>query len=114
MCVTVIRDKFIGARTQWGVGGTFPVSVEKGAKVTDVRIMNFHNTFTQPVSAYVSGLYELIIPSQNIDGKIIEGRCAVDQVNGHGGKSVDEGGITVHYTITDPATGTVSTVNAYW
>lgn len=114
MCVTVLRDQFIGVHAQSGASGTFPVSVEKDTKVTDVRIMNFHNTFTQPINAYVSGLSELIIPAQNIDGKIIEGRCHGDLGTGGGGVKRHESTIFVHYTITDPATGTVSTVNTYW
>jgi hypothetical protein len=108
-CGTISRNKFIGNWSQSGSGSLtiatqFPVSVQPAEAINSVSIVNFNNTFVNPINAFVSGADSLIIPAQQIDGKTVEGFCFY----------VANNNISVHYTIIDGTTGIVQTIDARW
>jgi len=70
-CETVMRDKFKGVFVVLEKGSVsntaqYSVSVEPGTAVTDIKIKNFGNRFTDPVEAYVKG-DTLYIPQKTYD-----------------------------------------------
>jgi hypothetical protein len=111
-CQTASRQKFIGNWTQTRNNGTqFIVNAFEGSGVHDVVLNNFNGNFSQPVSAYESHSDSLIIPTQGTPNGVVAGY-------GVYAKAISNptvyGNITLHYTITDPTTGTVTTVDTIW
>lgn len=78
-CETITRNKFVGF---WSVKeqGTisplrqYPLSIENDSAVTGVLIKNLYNFFSgQKVRAYIQG-DTLIIPNQQLMGKVVFGK----------------------------------------
>ncbi len=107
-CATNWRQKFFGNWQQTPLAGTIPaeqfaISIGNGATYSDVKIINFDNYFTLPVSGYMSSSDSLIIPSQVLEGVTVSGVAYYKSANN----------ILVNYTTTS-ATGVIKTVSATW
>jgi hypothetical protein len=59
------------------------------------------------VNGYVSGSDSLIIPAQELEGKTVQG---VLHITGSDPRAADY--MTLHYSVTDSLSGTVTTVDA--
>ncbi len=100
-CETITRQRYLGT---WHVteDGTFsnaaqyPISVEAGPNITEVRIKNFRNNLINDVQAYVKG-DTINIPSQQVNGNSIYGFGYIvdDKYYGVNGK------IIIRYRIKD-------------
>jgi len=93
-CETISREKFLGV---WMVleKGTisntaqYPVSLEKGNSITEVKIKNFRNSFVDPVNAYVKN-DTMYIPQQTVNNNTVEGIAYIqdDKYYGYHGKMI--------------------------
>ena len=110
-CETITRTRYLGV---WHVteDGTYSnatqytVSVQPGANISELRIKNFRNSFTDEVQAFVKG-DTLTIPNQTINNRTVKGFGYIvdDKYYGANGKIVlryvvkDENGITDDYGV---------------
>ena len=107
VCATESRSKFV---SNWVVdenGSTtsnthYTASIQKGATVTDVLLINFFNYFTLPVNAYVKG-DSIFIPNQHLQGKVVYGMGGITG-NSYNGKYSE---IILNYQVVDSATGII-------
>ena len=107
-CETISRQKFLG---NWSVfekgsiteAAQYPISIEEGAKITDVVIKNFYNYFTTPIRATVDH-DTLFIPNQQYEGKVLFGTGYVYSSVTYG----QYGAINMEYEIIDTATQAVN------
>lgn len=102
-CETINRNRFLGIWTVTEDGSIsnaaqYPVAIEEGPKIEDIRIKTFYNSLTTPVSAFVKG-DTMYIPEQQINNFTLQGIGTItdDKYNG------DHGKIIVNYSITDGA-----------
>jgi len=107
-CTTASRNKFLGEWQAAQKGITvepllYPISMATGNAVNTVLINNFNNSFTTPVSANVTGMDNLVIPSQTVQGNTISGTAFYDS----------NGNIDASYTVTDPS-GNTTSVSVVW
>jgi hypothetical protein len=101
-CETVNRDRYLGVWTVTEDGtltqaAQYPISIEKGDNITELRIKNFRNLFTENVKAFVKG-DTLYIPQQTVNNHVVLGNGYImeDKYYGKNGK------IVVKYKVTDP------------
>ena len=112
-CETVTRSKFLGFWSVKEQGSVtplrqYPLSIEKDTAVTGVFIKNIYNYFsTQKVRAYVQG-DTIIIPNQQLMGKVIFGKGYLSSV-APGNNNV----ITMKYEVIDVATQLVDDFGYY-
>ena len=107
-CETISRQKFLG---NWSVfekgsiteAAQYPISIEEGAKITDVVIKNFYNYFTVPINASV--IHDtLFIPNHQYQGKVLFGIGYIYSDVTYG----QYGAISMEYEIVDTATQSVN------
>ncbi|RYD58686.1 MAG: hypothetical protein EOP56_03615 [Sphingobacteriales bacterium] len=102
-CETVIRDRYLGT---WAVRETgsftnsaiYTLSIEGGDNMTEVIIHNIYNKLK------VKGNINrdtLLIPQQNINNYIIQGRGVLQKTGTYGQNGV----ITMRYSVYDPVAG---------
>lgn len=112
-CETITRSKFLGFWSVKEQGSVtplrqYPLSIEKDTAVTGVLIKNIYNYFSsQKVRAYVQG-DTLIIPNQQLMGKVIFGKGYISSA-GAGNNNV----ITMKYEVIDVATQLVDDFGYY-
>lgn len=76
-CATITRERYIGV---WHVtedgsysnATQYTVAVERGANITELRIKNFRNSFSEDVQAYVKG-DSISIPDQVVNNLTVRG-----------------------------------------
>ena len=93
-CETISRVKYKGI---WVVtedgsfsnAAQYSVSVEEGENITELRIKNFRNLFTDNVQAFVKG-DTLTIPNQTVNGSTVRGFGYIvdDKFYGKNGKII--------------------------
>lgn len=107
-CETEVRQKFTGnwqvfEKGSHSLAAQYPIHIINGdadQPVTYVRIYNFYNYFFRgPIYGYVQDS-TLIIPVQNIQGKIVYGQGTIYSSNTYG----QYGGITMRYIVQDTLT----------
>lgn len=112
-CEITTRDRYLGG---WRVSekGTltsareYQVAIEaSNIDAAHVSLKNVYNYFTLPVNAYVQG-DTLIIPNQQMQGKVIFGRGYIDTV---GGNTANK--LTLYYEVVDTATTNVDDFGYY-
>lgn len=93
-CETISRNKYKGIWVvtedgSYSNAAQYTVSVEEGPNITELRIKNFRNLFTENVQAFVKG-DTLTIPSQTINGSSVRGFGYIidDKFYGKNGKIV--------------------------
>jgi len=111
-CSVPWRNKFLGNWSQTGnsgsLSGQFAVSVVADpVSVDSVMMINFDNTFAEPVVAYVTASDCLVIPHQLIqDTGLVEVQGYIYYVSG--------GNITVFYERLNVLSNKLDTVNTHW
>jgi len=109
-CNSAWRNKFLGNWTQAAASGSatsatqFSVSVTGAAGIDSVAILNFCNTFTSPVMAYLTSADTLNIPPQTVDSTLVEGYAVY----------LNTGKITVYYETLGISSNVLDTVYAQW
>lgn len=103
-CETITRKKFTGNWSVFEKGSAslakqYQLNIVDGESVTYVNILNFNNLIRTPVRAYVDG-DKLIIPNQQIQGKVVFGEGVIHSNVTYG----QYGGITMKYMVQDSAT----------
>lgn len=112
-CETITRKKFIGLWAVKEKGSVtplrqYPLSIEPDSAVTGVLIKNLYNYFnTQKVRAILQG-DTLIIPNQQLMGKVIFGKGYIHST----GAGVNNS-ITMRYEVIDVATQLVDDFGYY-
>jgi len=108
-CESISREKFLGVWSVFEKGTTtnasqYTISIEKDSLIDHVVINNLFNYFTNPpVSAYV--IHDsIIIPSQQISGKVITG---VGYILDTAVKYHQYAEIIMSYKVVDSATGQI-------
>lgn len=104
-CETITRKKFTGNWSVFEKGSAslakqYQVNVVDGDGITFVNITNFYNFFHSPIKAYVVGGDRIVIPSQNLEGKIVFGEGTIHSNVTYG----QYGGITMRYIVQDTLT----------
>lgn len=113
-CETVLRKKFVGLWTVKEQGSVtplrqYPISIENDNAVTGVTIKNLYNYFSsQKIKGYIQG-DTLIIPNQQLMGKIIFGKGYIRSVGAPGTNDA----ITMSYEVIDVATQLVDDFGYY-
>ena len=108
LCNTVSRTKFVGNWQQLvsGTGGAShhanAISVSNGASITMVSILNFDNSFTEPVTGIIVAPDTLLIPTQVVQGDTISGKAIYFPAF-----------ISINYTVSSTS-GTVISVQTEW
>ncbi len=102
-CETITRARYLGiwVVTEDGTltdAARYPVSVEKGDNITELRIKNFRNLLKEDVRAFVKG-DTMYIPQQTVSNNSIigSGYIVEDKYYGVNGKLV------IRYKVTDQA-----------
>ena len=110
-CSVPWRNKFLGSWSQISTGGSpssagqFLVTISGAAGGIDsVAILNFGNTFTSPVIAYLTASDTLIIPPQTVGGDLVEGTAIY----------VSGNNISVYYQTLGISSNVLDTVYAQW
>jgi hypothetical protein len=103
-CETVARSKWIGNWTVNEKGSTtaaaqYTASIEEGANITDVSIVNFYNFFQTPIKGYIAN-DTLYIPNQQLQGHVVFGKGYLYTTTTYG----QYGAISLIYEVVDTAT----------
>ncbi|PQJ09184.1 hypothetical protein CJD36_020575 [Flavipsychrobacter stenotrophus] len=104
-CETITRQKFTGNWSVFEKGSSslakqYQVNVVAGEGINYVNINNFYNFFHSPIKAYVVGGDRIIIPNQQMEGKVIWGEGNIYSNVTYG----QYGGITMRYIVQDTLT----------
>lgn len=112
-CETITRKKYVGfwaVKEQGSVtpARQYPLSIENDTAVTGVLIKNLYNYFsTEKIHAYVQG-DSLIIPNQQLMGKVVFGKGYITSV-----KNGTNNAIVMRYEVIDVATQRVDDFGFY-
>lgn len=107
-CETITRNKFMGG---WQVhekglvspDRQYPIAIEADKEVTTVWLKGIYNYFTgKSVKAYIQG-DSIIIPNQQVLGKVIFGKGILHSSPVYGPNTA----ITLYYEVIDVGTGLV-------
>ena len=112
-CEIISNSKFIGNWQVFEKGSTtnaaqYQIYISADTPVTTVTITNFNNLFKVPIIAYVNH-DSLIIPNQELQGKIIFGVGYIYSTATYG----QFGAIAMSYEVVDTATGRVDDFGYY-
>ena len=105
-CETISRKKFTGIWSVFEKGSgslakQYDVNVTDGEDgITYLNIANFNDLFHKPVKAYVQGGDKIIIPNQQLEGKLIWGEGNIFSTVTYG----QNGGISLRYVVQDSVT----------
>lgn len=103
-CETITRSKFLGSYQVHEMGTItvdrqYAMAIEADPDINYVQLKNIYNYFTGPtIRASVKG-DTMIIPNQQVLGKVIFGKGYIYSTNGYGSGSV----ITMKYEVVDSA-----------
>ena len=112
-CEDTARNKFLGNWTVFEKGSTtqaaqYPISIQPGALINDVVIINFFNYFTVPINASIVN-DTIIIPNQQYQGKVIFGLGYIYTSTTY----TQFGSINMEYEVIDTATQVVDDFGYY-
>lgn len=113
-CEITTRDRYLGGWTTSEKGTVtalreYQVAIETSSiDAAHVSLKNVYNYFSSPISAYVVK-DTLIIPNQQLQGKVIFGKGYIDTV---GGASIANK-LTLYYEVIDSATQMVDDFGFY-